>query len=140
MARDNFFDYLMNNSIVDPKFSERLKKEKKIGRKKPKYCELHERLFLNFKKLSTNNRLEIVADHNHETGIYRGWICHSCNTQLVPEVDRLRRAGVEAEDIKAFFAIIVDYVFSDGKSLEPIFKANRSTEKWLRNLQSKIRE
>jgi len=55
MSADKFFDYLLENSIVDPTFGERLKREKWIGRKKPRYCELHERLFLDFKKLSTSS-------------------------------------------------------------------------------------
>lgn len=49
--------------------------EIKAGRNKPENCEIcgiHES---NFSK-------SLHFDHNHGTGEFRGWICHSCNTAL----------------------------------------------------------
>lgn len=87
-------------------------KELKVGRKRPRYCELHEALYLDPRTDKPPH-----ADHNHSNGKYRGWICMTCNIQLLPEIDRLRQAGVDAEYIKTFLTLIVDYVFTDGAVL-----------------------
>ena len=51
---------------------ERKKKmqEEKAGRPKPKNCEI------------CNSSSRICFDHNHNTGRFRGWICHKCNVIL----------------------------------------------------------
>lgn len=44
--------------------------EKIAGRKKPELCEI------------CGAMGRICFDHNHETGKFRGWICHRCNVVL----------------------------------------------------------
>jgi hypothetical protein len=46
------------------------KQEKLAGRPKPKYCEIcgHDR--------------RLSWDHDHETKLFRGWICQRCNAAL----------------------------------------------------------
>jgi len=46
------------------------RQEKIAGRKKPERCEICG---------STEN---VCFDHDHETGEFRGWICHKCNSVL----------------------------------------------------------
>jgi endogenous inhibitor of DNA gyrase (YacG/DUF329 family) len=46
------------------------KLEIKAGRKKPKQCEL------------CGRGGKICFDHDHKTGLFRGWICHNCNASL----------------------------------------------------------
>jgi hypothetical protein len=46
--------------------------EKKVGRPRPNMCELCMGQF----------RKQPHADHDHKTGIYRGWICNRCNSVL----------------------------------------------------------
>ncbi len=46
------------------------KNERLAGRKKPKQCEI----------CGAFGR--ICFDHNHDTGEFRGWICHRCNVVL----------------------------------------------------------
>lgn len=111
MNDKKFLQYLERNSVL--RSNGVAKYEFKIGRLRPVYCELHDRMVLYPK--STNEYP--VADHNHKTGAYRGWICRTCNMQLLPEIDRLRNLGIESDDIKAFLRLLVDYVFSDGKNL-----------------------
>lgn len=39
---------------------------------------------------------KVVRDHNHKTGVYRGWLCSGCNTGLGlfhDSVERLKRAA-----------------------------------------------
>lgn len=48
----------------------RERKELKAGRVKPDKCEI------------CGNGGKIVFDHDHATGKFRGWICHSCNVAL----------------------------------------------------------
>lgn len=88
-------------------------RERKVGRKRPLYCELHESMIL-----KPPNDKPPVADHDHKSGKYRGWLCNVCNAQIIAEIDRLRNLGIDADDIKAFFQRAVDYVFTDGKSLK----------------------
>ncbi len=45
------------------------------GRPKPSFCEL------------CNLSGRICFDHDHETGKFRGWICHRCNVVLGLAVD-----------------------------------------------------
>ncbi len=47
------------------------KKELKAGRPRPDYCELC--------SIASNR---ICFDHDHVTGLFRGWICHRCNATL----------------------------------------------------------
>lgn len=47
------------------------RKEEKAGRKRPESCEL----------CGSFSR-RICFDHDHETGKFRGWICHRCNATL----------------------------------------------------------
>lgn len=44
--------------------------EKRAGRQKPKACEICE------------ETKRICFDHSHTNGMFRGWICHRCNTLL----------------------------------------------------------
>ena len=113
---DAFLSYLRQNSMFNPKFKQLSRQERRIGRKKPRYCELHEYMIL-----KPADRLPPQADHNHKTGKYRGWICHGCNTRLLPEIDRLKNEGISSEDIKTFLRLAVDYVFTDGKVLDKVF-------------------
>ena len=46
--------------------------EKKIGRPRPEACEVCGR----------RNGKGIALDHCHKTGLFRGWLCFSCNTIL----------------------------------------------------------
>jgi len=46
--------------------------ERKVGRPRPNFCELCN---VKFKK-------QPHADHDHKSGIYRGWICNRCNMTL----------------------------------------------------------
>ena len=49
----------------------KLKKQEKIaGRARPEGCEI------------CGAMGTICFDHNHKTGIFRGWICHRCNLVL----------------------------------------------------------
>lgn len=125
---ETFMKYLIDNSIVDKKFPSLAKREKLIGRKRPKYCELHESLYLDTKQG------EIVADHNHKTGKYRGWVCQTCNTGLLPEIDRLINSGIDAEDIKIFLNKIVDYVTTDGENIAKLFAHNKPRYKDLEQI------
>ena len=47
--------------------------EKKAGRPRPQACEVCGR---------RNGRYGIMFDHDHKTGVFRGWLCYSCNTIL----------------------------------------------------------
>lgn len=53
----------------------RLKKirEENASRPRPEYCECC------FQK---PNKIGVVWDHNHKTGIFRGWLCSRCNRVL----------------------------------------------------------
>ena len=42
---------------------------------KTKYCEVCLRPEKDFSK-------KLCLDHNHDTGQYRGWLCHNCNSAL----------------------------------------------------------
>jgi transposase-like protein len=39
-----------------------------------------------------------IVDHDHVTGIIRGWVCHSCNSNLI-SVDRISYKGGSRKDI-----------------------------------------
>lgn len=137
---DEFMRYIFRNSLLKPselvinpkianttitskiveevnKSAQQRAKERKVGRPRPMYCELHEALVLD----APQKHFIPLADHNHETGVYRGWICRTCNTQLLPEIDRLKRLELTAEDIKSFLHFVVDYVFSDGANVKQLF-------------------
>lgn len=119
-AEDSFTSYLRQNSIHAKskwKGLERKKdvREVRIGRPQPEYCELHEAMILEPKtKTSTH------ADHHHVTGKYRGWICHNCNTKVLPIIDYMRDNGSTADEIKDFLNLAVDYAFTDGQVLEKL--------------------
>lgn len=52
-------------------------KYRRATREKTEYCEICD------KKCNT------VFDHNHSTGLFRGWICHECNISLGMVRDRI---------------------------------------------------
>ena len=59
-----------------------------VGRQAPEACEL------------CNRKLALVADHDHGSGRYRGWICRLCNavigfTEENPELLRRIAAWIE---------------------------------------------
>lgn len=113
MNDDPFISYLRQNSVLNNNKKLLSIKEKKIGRPRPKYCELHEAMILDPKTIGLPH-----ADHNHENGKYRGWICHNCNTKVLPIIDFMKKEGISSGDIKAFLYLAVDYVFSDGDVLK----------------------
>ena len=45
--------------------------EARIGRPKPAICEA-----------CGKSAKRLYADHNHETGVFRGWLCLTCNSAL----------------------------------------------------------
>lgn len=47
------------------------RKEKLAGRKKPKRCDVCKK-----------SKWRICFDHNHKTGVFRGWLCHHCNVAI----------------------------------------------------------
>lgn len=114
--RTTFEDHVKQNSSLRGKHVSR--REHQVGRPRPTYCELHTRLLLPEKE----KRHWPVADHNHENGKYRGWLCSTCNTQIIPEIDRLKQAGIDADDVLAFFRIAIQYVFTDGANLKDIYR------------------
>jgi Recombination endonuclease VII len=126
LTDDEFMKYLRKNTIYKSKYKEPrppanvtnlIRRENKVGRSRPAYCELHEALLLN-----PRSSAPPVADHNHETGVYRGWICNACNSGIIPVIDYLRSTGIDRDDIKVFLSLAVDYVFTDGKVLESRLK------------------
>ena len=70
-AREKISNGLINGARNKITLSVLKRKEEKAGRKRPKKCELCG---------SLSNR--ICFDHDHETGKFRGWICHRCNATL----------------------------------------------------------
>ena len=61
---------LDENGKIDMNLYHKRKKEKQAGRPRPELCEI------------CGNGGRICYDHNHETGNFRGWICHRCNVIL----------------------------------------------------------
>lgn len=61
---------LDENGNIDMNLYHKRKMENRAGRPKPSECEL------------CGNGGKICFDHNHETGKFRGWICHRCNVIL----------------------------------------------------------
>ena len=55
--------------------SRKRKREKLAGRPRPELCEICGRPPIGKWKV-------LHFDHDHETGAFRGWICHKCNTAL----------------------------------------------------------
>lgn len=53
----------------------RASQEEKMGRPRPKYCEL-------CKQEGYGRKPSIVYDHDHKTGLPRGWLCDRCNKML----------------------------------------------------------
>lgn len=51
------------------------KKEKAAGRKKPRKCEI-------CGAFNSGLNKGLCFDHNHKTGVFRGWICGRCNMVL----------------------------------------------------------
>jgi hypothetical protein len=67
------------------------RRERQVGRPRPGRCELCH---------SQGERL-LDADHDHVTGIYRGWLCNKCNRALGAANDDpalLRRMALWIED------------------------------------------
>ncbi len=48
------------------------KVESVATRPRPEFCEA----------CGGNGKRVLVWDHNHETGVFRGWLCHGCNLSL----------------------------------------------------------
>lgn len=99
----------------EPVLQEPTEKERLIGRYKPEECELHKSMHL-----ETPPKQPMNADHSHFSGTYRGWVCTTCNTGLLPEIDRLLNSGVDKSRIKAFLCFLVEYCISEGRILEDL--------------------
>lgn len=119
MSSDAFLDYLKANSfcrVKEEEDKELRRKEGLVGREKTTECELHAEMGL------PAGDDQIVADHCHRTGEYRGWICSACNMRVLPEIDRLLGKGYSAEHVKAFLEFVVDYAATRGD----VFRAGRA--------------
>lgn len=72
------------------------KKERLAGRPRPTFCEL------------CGRRGRIQFDHDHNTGLFRGWLCSPCNRVL----------GLVREDIQTLKHMI-DYLEAGGFGATP---------------------
>jgi hypothetical protein len=67
---DKIQAWLANNPGYGKAYS-RQRKEEIAGRKRPKRCDICKK-----------SGLVLHYDHDHKTGLFRGWLCHNCNMGL----------------------------------------------------------
>jgi hypothetical protein len=67
--------------------------EKLTGRRRPKICDMCRR-----------HGRRMHYDHDHKTGLFRGWLCHGCNLALGGVEDRVKTLRKLADYLDAYKA------------------------------------